>query len=305
MAQLFKFGVQKQGATAGAAGRAAATSSSSLEMTDEVFEDYREWIYQKSGIYYTDSKKYLLEGRVARRLSANRIKTYEEYLNKLKLNRDRDELDRLFEAITINETYFFRAPHQFDAFKDILVPELIENKKNEANPTIRIWSAASSSGEEAYSLAIIINESLKRKYPNVRFQIIASDINLEVLESARKGIFKQYAVRNIPPDILNRYFVKDKTSFVLKDEIKRMVKFTQVNLYDSFAVRQISGCDIIFCANVLIYFDNTSKQKVVSNLYNSLNKGGYLFIGYSESLHGVSRAFKLIHLPKSMAYKKE
>jgi chemotaxis protein methyltransferase CheR len=303
MAQLFKFGVQNKSIDRGTR---PAAGSSSMEMSDKTFEEFREWIYQKSGIYYTDSKKYLLEGRVARRLSANRINSYEEYLNKLKLNRgDKEELDRLYEAITINETYFYRAPNQFDAFQNILIPEIIENKKNEVAPTIRIWSAASSTGEEAYTLAIIINENLKRKYPGVKFQIIGTDINMEVLETARKGIFKQYAIRNIPEPLLRRYFTQQQNSYILNDEIKRMVKFAQVNLYDSSAVRQISGCDIIFCANVLIYFDNTSKQKVVSNLYNSLNRGGYLFIGYSESLHGVSRAFKLIHLPKSMAYKKE
>lgn len=299
MAQLFKFGLQNVGLNRDKSG------SSSLEMTQELFEDFRQWIYNISGIYYTDSKKYLLEGRIARRLAANKINSYEEYLNKLKLNRDRDELDRLFEAITINETYFFRAPHQFDAFKDILVPEIIQLKKNEFNPTIRIWSAASSSGEEAYTLAIIVAETLKKKYPHVKFQILASDINMQVLDTARKGIFKQYAIRNIPELILKKYFKEVNNTFIISDEIKQMVKFTQINLYDSNAVRQISGCDIIFCANVLIYFDTISKQKVVSNLYNSLNRGGYLFIGYSESLHGVSRAFKLIHLPKSMAYKKE
>lgn len=300
MAQLFKFGLSNKGI-----GKEKPSGSSSMEMSNETFEEFRRWIYKESGIYYTDSKKYLLEGRVARRLTANHIKTYEEYFQKIRNLTDREEINRLFEVITINETYFFRAPHQFDALKDILVPELAESKKNDFNPIIRIWSAASSSGEEAYTLAIIVKEHLSRLYPKVKFQILASDINQQVLDTARKGIFKQYSIRNIPDHLLKKYFRPSGNSYVISDEIKRMVKFAQINLYDSNEVRQIAGCDVIFCANVLIYFDLTSKQKVVSNLYNSLNKGGYLFIGYSESLHGVSRAFKLIHLPKSMAYKKE
>lgn len=281
--------------------------STKLEMTGGEFQEFRTYIYDKCGIYFTDSKKYLLEGRITKRLIALKLNSFRDYITLLKKDIKRLELDNLFESITINETFFYRAIHQFEAVENILIPELIKKKiaAGQARPTIRLWSAASSSGEESYTLALIIHDRLKRKYPNVTFQILASDIDQKVIQNAKLGVYKQYAIRNIPPDQLRRYFDKKENEFHLKNEIKKYVKFTQINLFDTIAMRKIVNCDIVFCANVLIYFDVQAKQKVVSHLYSSLNKGGYLFIGYSESLHGISKAFKLIHLPKAMTYFKD
>jgi chemotaxis protein methyltransferase CheR len=281
------------------------SQSASLTMSDSVFRDYRDFIYRQSGIYFTESKKYLLEGRVAKRLSVNRLSSFEEYLEFLKSPRGKVELPSLYEAITINETYFFRSEQQFDAMEKILIPEMIKTKGNVLAPTIRIWSAAASSGEEAYTTSIIIQERIKPLFPNVRFQIIGTDINNAVLESARKGLYREYAIRNIPPPLLKKYFTKEGDLYKLSDEIKKNVSFMNLNLFDSNAMRMMNSFDLIFCCNVLIYFDLASKQQVVSSLYDALNKGGHLFIGYSESLHGVSKAFKLCHLPKAMVYKKE
>lgn len=303
--QLFKFGLNKPSPMENLGSPKMAQDISKLEMSDSIFADLREIIYKLCGIYYTESKKYLLEGRIAKRLIANKMNSYEEYIRFLNSPSSRTELESLFEVITINETYFFRAPQQFEAFENIIVPEILKARAGLPSPIFRIWSAASSSGEEAYTTAIIILERLKPMFPNVQFQVMGSDINTTVLDSARKGIYKEYAVRNIPPHLLKKYFTQNGTNYLLSDSVKRLVKFTSINLYDSMAVRSIVGCDVIFCANVLIYFDTPSKQQVVSNLYNSLNKNGYLFIGYSESLHGVSKAFKLVHLPKAMAYQKE
>jgi chemotaxis protein methyltransferase CheR len=280
-------------------------AQSSTVMSDETFKLFRDFIYTKSGIFFNDSKKYLLEGRVSKRLSINKVSTFEEYLQLLKSSQGRGELSALYEAITINETYFFRAEQQFDALEQIIIPEIIASKGNSPGTTVRLWSSASSTGEEAYTMAIIINERLKKKYPHVRFQIMASDINSAVLETARQGIYKEYAIRNVPPNLLTKYFKKDGATYQLSDEIRRQVTFLNVNLFDSSAMRSMQNFDIIFCCNVLIYFDLASKQQVISGLYDSLNKNGHLIIGYSESLHGVSKAFKLIHLPKAMVYKKE
>jgi chemotaxis protein methyltransferase CheR len=304
-AQLFKFGVSKPKTTASEIQTPSTVFNENLEMSDDFFRELRDEIYKHCGIYYTESKKYLLEGRISKRLVVNKMDRYEQYLRLLRSSGNREELDRLFEAITINETYFYRAPQQFEAFEKIIVPEILEKKKTQFNPTFRIWSAASSSGEESYTLAIMILENLKYKYPKVQFQIVGSDINNAVLDTARKAAYKEYAIRNIPPNILQKYFKQNANIYQLNDEVKKMVKFVNINLYDANQVRLMSQCDVIFCANVLIYFDMPSKQLVVSHLYNALNKGGYLLIGYSESLHGVSKAFKLVHLPKAMAYQKE
>ncbi len=274
-------------------------------MGDASFERLRKLIYDKSGIYYNESKKYLLEGRVAKRLSSLNINDFDEYIDLISAVTGKNELVELFKVITINETYFFRAPQQFEAFENIIVPEIIKNKSTGFRPVFRIWSAASSTGEEAYTLAILINEKFKPMYPNVQFQVLASDISENVLQQARKGIYKEYSIRNIPQPYLKKYFRQNGSSYIISDEIKKMVKFMNINLYDSSMMNTVAGCDVIFCCNVLIYFDIPSKQVVVSNLYNSLNKGGYLLIGYSESLHGVSKAFRLVHLPKAMVYKKD
>ncbi len=304
--KLFKFGDTKHSKIERKRTAPRPDKRKKLEMSVGAFKELRDIIYKLSGIYYTESKKYLLESRIAKRILQLNLLNYDDYVKLLKSIEGADELNKLFEAITINETYFFRAEQQFEAFENVVVPEIIEKKlRQNPAPTFRIWSAASSTGEEPYTLAIIVNERLKPKYPNVQFQIMGSDISKKALNTAEQGVYKQYAIRNIPDNYMRKYFKKDSTYYILSDNIKRMVKFAYQNLYDSKTMRAMYNCDVIFCANVLIYFDLPSKQKVVSHLYDALNKGGYLFIGYSESLHGVSKAFKLIHLPQAMAYKKE
>ena len=314
--QLFRFDFTKKTTTNMAQAKQAtnqsvqsATNQSAttdkMEMTNDIFNSYRNLIYKLCGIYFTDSKKYLLEGRIIRRLMARRMRTFDEYLRFLESPTGRTELNELFEAITINETYFFRAPQQFDALEKTIIPELIVAKKGQLNPTIRIWVAASSSGEEAYTIAIIVLEKLKIKFPEINFQILASDIDKAIIEQAKKGVYKEYAVRNIPKDLLAKYFKYDGTHYTLSDQVKRMVHFSNINLYDQQQMRQMQNIDVVFCCNVLIYFDTASKQQVVSYIYDSLARGGHLFIGYSESLHGISKAFKLVHLSRAMVYKKE
>ncbi len=302
--QLFKFKFAKTKPTVVTSGD-TRQQNKELILSDSVFRQLRDEIYKLCGIYYTESKKYLLEGRISKRIAYRKMNSYEEYLNYIKSPGSRQEINSLFEVITINETYFFRAEQQFDAFENIILPEILKLKSGIIPSTFRIWSAASSTGEEAYTLAMIVLQKLKPKYPHVNFQILASDINNAVLETARKGIYKEYAVRNVPPEYMTKYFTQSGNTYILSNEVKRMVKFMKVNLYDPVEMKAFSNCNVIFCCNVLIYFDIPSKQQVVAHLYNALQKNGYLFIGYSESLHGISKAFKLIHLPKAMAYKKE
>lgn len=278
-------------------------TSSSYEMSLNTFEKIRADLYKLTGIYYTDNKKYLLESRIQRRLDSLKIDTFEEYHQLINSFNGRQELNKLFDAITINETYFFRAEYQFEAFENVLAPELINNQPS-FNKTVRIWSAACSSGEEPYTISMIIDHKLKPKFPNVKFEVVASDINESVIQAARKGEYKEYAVRNIPNDYMRKYFTKKGNVYFISDRIKSMVDFKKINLYDPSSVRLAGKTDLIWCCNVLIYFDIPSKQKVVASLHDSLKNAGYLYIGYSESLHGISSDFRLVHLPKAMAYKK-
>ncbi|PID62491.1 MAG: chemotaxis protein CheR [Ignavibacteriae bacterium] len=278
--------------------------SNEQKLSPQSFEEWRNFIYNLCGIYFKDNKKYLLESRLQKRIKYLNLANFDEYLQYLKTNPKKEqEKEQLYEAITINETYFFRNKPQLDALITNVIPDLLE-KKSSSLHKIKIWSAASSSGEEAYSIAMMIDEMILPKYPRLKVEIIGTDINYTVIENARKAVFKEYSIRNTPPVYLKKYFKKDGVNYILNDKIKNMVSFKVLNLYDDRAISIMTKSDVIFCANVLIYFDTDSKIKVVNNLYKNLNPEGYLFIGYSETLHGISKAFKLTSFPKTIGYKK-
>lgn len=286
---------------------APVITTSGPKMSESVFKLLREFIYQKAGIYFQDNKKYLMEGRLGKRLQVLGISDFEKYFDYLRFNAGRNEEMRYFyDAVTINETFFFRNEPQFDAFEKTLVPEILKRKNSLNGRTkLRVWSAASSSGEEAHTLAMIYLEKLKPKYPGLEIEIVGTDINSSVVETARQGVYREYSVRSMPKQYLDKYFSVDNLRFTVTDDVRRLVRFENMNLYDHIKMRLMNSFDVIFCCNVLIYFDQQSKIQVVSDLYDGLNPGGFLFIGYAETLHGISSAFKLINFPKTVAYKKE
>ncbi len=276
-----------------------------LVLSNSAFENFRKFIYDSCGIFFQDNKKYLLESRLMKRINFLGMTSYDEYFDFLRFNSgNKEELKYLYEAITINETFFFRNQPQLDALVTNVIPGIISSK-GRSNNKIRIWSAASSSGEEAYSIAIIISDLIKPKYPGIEFEVIGTDINNAVVETAKAGIYREYSIRNTPGYYLKKYFKQNGSAFEVNPEIKKYVSFKILNLYDDASMRMMMNFDIIFCANVLIYFDAKSKIKVVSNLYNSLNHAGYLFIGYAETLHMISKAFTVVSFPKTVGYKKE
>ena len=277
-----------------------------VKMSDEMFRVIREFIYQQTGIYFQDNKKYLLEGRIGKRIQLLGLTTYEDYLQLLKYGTHRtEELRHFYDAITINETFFFRNEPQFEAFEQTLVPAILARRGSLTRQKLRIWSAASSSGEEAHTIAMLYLERLRTKYQGLELEVVGTDISTAVLETARKAVYREYSIRNMPKHYLEKYFAVDDARYLLRDEVKRLVRFDHMNLYDQTRMRQMTNFDVIFSCNVLIYFDTQSKIQVISKLYNALNRGGYLFIGYAESLHGISTAFKLENFPKTVAYKKE
>lgn len=268
----------------------------SIQLNDSTFRQLRDFIYEKTGIYIADSKKYLIENRLSKRIEEKGLKGFEEYLTLLKKNDE--ELKRLYDAITTNETYFFRENQQIEVLIKDLVPRITETK---GSRDIKIWSAACSTGEEPYTIAMMLLENS----PGLRFEIFASDISESVLSSAKKGIYTSYSVRNVPSILLNKYFRKNgQMLYELDRSLKKFVNFTNINLMDDRKMRSIKGMDVIFCRNVLIYFDERAKQKVVSLLYDSLRQGGYLFVGTSESLHNVTRAFRPLIFEKVVVYQR-
>jgi chemotaxis protein methyltransferase CheR len=276
------------------------------KLSEETFVMLRDFIYSKTGIFFPEKKKYLIEGRLVKRLQVLKLEHFEDYLHLLKYGQQKEsEFEFLCNMVTINETFFFRNDAQIDAFQQKFADEVIEAKKAYNNRTLRIWSAACSSGEEPYSFAMLYLEHLKPRYPDLRIEIVGTDINTAVLDMAQKGEYNQYAIRSTPKLYLNKYFDQSNGVYRLKQEVKQLVRFEYINLIDREKMRRMMHFDFIFCANVLIYFDEKAKIQVVGDLFNSLNRGGYLFIGFSEMLHRISTAFKLVSIPKTTAYKKE
>lgn len=279
---------------------------SAPKLSEETFVMLRDFIYSRTGIFFPEKKKYLVEGRLVKRLQVLKLGHFEDYLQLLKYGQQKEyEFELLCNMVTINETFFFRNDAQIDAFQQKFAEEVIEAKKVYNNRTLRIWSAACSSGEEPYTLAMLYLEHLKPRYPELRIEIIGTDINTTVLDMAHKAEYNQYAIRSTPKLYLNKYFDQSNGVYRLRKEVKELVRFEYINLIDREKMRHMMHFDFIFCANVLIYFDEKAKIQVVGDLFDSLNRGGYLFIGFSEMLHRISTAFKLVSIPKTTAYKKE
>ena len=284
----------------------ARIDSAAPALSDETFIVLRNFIYAKTGIFFPEKKKYFLEGRLAKRLQYLKIAHFEEYLQLLKHDQQKhNEFEFLCNTITVNETSFFRNEPQINAFQRSLAGEVLDIKKGLGTRTLRVWCAACSSGEEPYTLAILYLEHIKPRFPDLHIEIIGTDINTAILESARKAEYNHYAVRNTPELYVQKYFDSSNGIYRLHEDVKSLVRFEHHNLMDRQKNRRMMHFDFIFCTNVLIYFDEKSKIQVVGDLYYSLNRGGYLFIGYSEMLHKISTAFKLVSIPGATVYKKE
>ena len=275
-----------------------------LVLSDETFRQLRDFIYEKSGIFIPDNKKYFIENRLGKKIQEKNLKGYEDYLYVLKFGGDKNELTKLFDLVTTNETFFFREPQQFDVLGGELLAKIISENGKAGKKEIKVWSAASSTGEEPYTISMILSE--KTEAALFRKEIYASDISESVLASAKAAVYGSYAVRNVPEFFMKKYFTAASANqqYQLSAGVKSMVKFMKVNLIDDKDSRLIRGMDVVFCRNVLIYFDEKAKQKAVSLLYDALRPNGYLFIGTSESLHNITRAFKPTVINKVIVYQK-
>ncbi len=280
------------------------TARAKSELPEDTFSLLRSFIYNETGIFFQDNKRYLLESRIGRRLHALRLADFGSYYRYVQNGGKRTELPLLVNAITINETFFFRNEAQLEILESDILPEIVRQREKEGIRRIRIWSAACSSGDEPYTLGLLVKERFQHRYPGFQFEITGTDINTEVLDTARTGVFGAYAVRNIPPAYLNKYFSTEGDKYVLSPDVRRLVTFKHLNLTDRSGMATMRGYDVIFCANVLIYFDIASKQQVVTSLYNSLNRSGYLLVGFSETLYGVTQALQPVRFAKTIAYKK-
>jgi chemotaxis protein methyltransferase CheR len=272
-----------------------------IPLEEDVFRLIRDFVRDHCGIYFDDDSRYLLEKRLSRRIGIHHFSNFREYYRHLLYHRNREEeLAAIIDNITVNETYFFREKNQLNAFSEEILPELRETNKDRKR--LRIWSAGCSTGEEPYTTAMLILE--KRLFHGWDIEVFGSDINQRVLRTARSGIYGKNSFRAIEPYFLDKYFSEDKGLFRISDGVKQYVNFSHLNLLDPFKVKLVGTMDIIFCRNVLIYFDRTSKRKVIEMFYERLVEGGYLLLGHAESLINLSTAFDLRHLKYDMVYQK-
>jgi len=272
------------------------------DIKPEDFIAFRDFIHEKSGMYFAESKMYLVKNRLANRMNQLGIKNFKDYFCMAKYDTGTKEFNVLMNLLTTNETSFFRNMPQITAFTDEVLPKVMATKR--PGSTLRIWSAGCSTGEEPYTMSMNIMEKILN-YSAYNVEIIANDISLDVLAAARKGIYHELSLRTTPKPYINKYFEKKGNVYHIKDIVKKLVKFSQINMTDNMKMSLIKDVDVIFCRNVTIYFSDDVKRKIVKCFYNSLVKGGYYFIGHSESLHGISKAFKLVYLKNGLVYKKE
>jgi len=275
-----------------------------IPLPDDIFRLLRDFIHGYCGIYFDDDSKFLLERRLTRRLEQRQLRSFEEYYHFLRYDRKREEeLAVLVDNLTTNETYFFRESPQLRAFSEEILPEMREVLAD--RKVIRIWSAGCSTGEEPYTIAILLLES-GDWWRDWQVEILGSDINQRVLHTARKGVYKKSAHRVTSPEMLAKYFIEEeKGNYRIADRVRELVSFSYLNLLDPYKTSLISNMDVIFCRNVIIYFDKEAKKKVIESFYEKLRKGGYLLLGHSESLINISNAFALRTLKNDMVYQKQ
>jgi len=272
-----------------------------IPLEEEVFRLIRDFVRDYCGIYFDDDSRYLLEKRLSRRVRTLHFSNFREYFRYLLYHKNREEeLTSIIDIITVNETYFFREQNQLKTFSEEILPELKDINKDKKR--LRVWSAGCSTGEEPYTIAILVLE--KGYFHNWNIEIFGSDINQRVLQSARSGIYRKNSFRATEPYFLRKYFVEEDNLSRISDNVKQCVNFSHLNLLDPFKVKLVGTVDVIFCRNVLIYFDYPSRKKVIDMFYERLADGGYLLLGHAESLINLSTAFSLRHFKYDMVYQK-
>jgi chemotaxis protein methyltransferase CheR len=274
------------------------------ELSREEFIIFRDFVHEKSGMYFPEAKMYLIKNRLANRIKELGIKNYKDYFYMVKYDSGMKEFNMLMNLLTTNETSFFRNLPQLAAFSDEVLPLVLAEKKKELSKNLRIWSAGCSTGEEPYTISMLLMEKIP-DFSNYNIEIIANDISENVLQAARKGIYHELSLRTTPKNYIDKYFKKQGNVYHIDDRVKKYIRFSHINMTDSLKMSLIKNVDIIFCRNVTIYFSEEVKRKITKFFYNSLVKGGYYFIGHSESLHGISKAFKLVYFKNGLVYKKE
>ncbi|MFD0825002.1 CheR family methyltransferase [Neobacillus sp. M.A.Huq-85] len=267
-------------------------------MVDSGLEKLSRSIYNHCGLRFAD-RLTILKEKISKRVQELGV-SYEEYYGYLQINPS--EWDILVEILTINETYFYREESQLNECCSVVLPQM---KQRTRNRPLRIWSAACSTGEEPFTLAMLIQET--GLFPAGSVEIIATDINKKVLQKAEKGWYHKgsFAFRRIPEKLLLKYFSEENGGYQIMPAVRNMVRFQHLNLLNKTKASQIGDVDVIFCRNVLIYFDQETTKQVIRSLHQNLIPGGYLFLGHAESITQMDLGFQKVDSNKTFYYRKE
>jgi chemotaxis protein methyltransferase CheR len=275
------------------------------DLSVEQFQSLSQQIYQKLGLHFDEKKIYFLKTRVAKRMAVLGIDDTREYVFMLNYADPKGlEMQALANLVTTNETYMFREYDQLQAFANHCLPEVLSAKQARGERSLRIWSAGCSSGEEPYTLAMIVQDV----FPQAQSwdcEIVATDIDENMLERVAAARYGARSVGDVPEEYRQKYLIEDEDEWVVRRRTATLVKPRHLNLHDRMAMRSMRGFDFVFCRNVLIYFDDASRKAVVDHFYSALNPGGYVFLGHSESIGRVTTAFKLKRFETHLVYVKE
>jgi len=274
-----------------------------ITMNPEEFRQLRDFVYQHCGLNFTEDSKYLLEKRLGRRLQQHNLKNFKDYYYFLRYNPNKDqELSEVIDQLTTNETYFFREDFQLRTFVEDILPELRRRKEEQGKQSLRIWSAGCSSGEEPYTIAmLLLDQPWLRSW---KVEVIGTDISHRVLQMARQGVYGDASFRNTDDRQKSRFFTEQEGKFRVKDEVRNLVTISHLNLFDSARIALLGKMDVIFCRNVIIYFDQAGKKNVIESFFQRLEPEGFLLLGHSESLMNLSTAFQLRHFQHDMVYQR-
>lgn len=265
-------------------------------LADADFDLYRKLIYEESGIHFSATNRSILESRLKERLRDKKLDHVHQYYDIVA--RDKEELKVFLDSITTNLTRFFRNQAHFDALEKYVIPELIKIKKGSGDTKIKIWSAGCSTGEEPYTIALLLKEILPAPW---KLEIVASDISLKSLMVGKEGFYSDARIVGIPEPYLKKYFDRVEGGYRIHDDIKAAIRFDYHNLKNDSGLR---GLDVVFCRNVLIYFDEAAQKAAIERFWDSMANKSFLFIGHSESLFGMNTRFEFVKTDWATFYRK-
>ena len=271
-------------------------------ISESDFEKFAEFFHRKTGMHFEPNKRYFVDKRLVERIQATGAQDFRAWFVALRFEADGAELQQLVNVMTVNETYFFRESYQFDCMVNHMLNEVAARKR--PGGRIRIWSIPSSTGEEPYSIAIYLLERWA-KIEQYEVEILSSDIDTHVLEAAQRGIYSPRSVAQLPKPYLKKYFSpQGEGEWRISRELVESVEFSRVNLTDPADTRRFRDIDIVFCRNLLIYFDDLSRRVAAEAMFDAMAPGGFICLGHSESMSRMSSLFTLRRFPDALVYQR-